>query len=625
LTFDDYGTPDQVDRVLTVMAEHQVRAMFFLVGQWAAENAALVDRIAAAGHVLGNHTHSHRDLLALRRDEREQELAHGVPGALLRPPMGRYDRSVRRLAREHGMRIACWGVDSDDGQGVSEDYIYSKVVREARPGSIVRFHLHADNTVAVLPRVIDGLRRKNLTLASAETPLSGTEPSASHRAAAADLVATVRRLLQRFAANDLSRNAAFLMASTGIMSVLGFLFWVFAAHLYSSSDIGIASAVVSISVLISSMSMLGLNVGLIRFLPDSETPSGDINAALIVVGGCTMLVSAGYVLAGTALSSKLPFFTENLTNGLLFCLLLAMVALNSLTDSVFIARRRAHFHTIAYTVFGAVRLVLALTLVRSGALGIFLAYTAAGAAALLLSFFYMERYCGYHFLTRPNFRVLSRTRQFTTDNYFAALLTQLPSKLVPTLIVAQLGGTSSAYFAMAMTIANLLYIVPTALEQSLLAEGANDSSRQVRDSIHAAKLLFSLLIPMILVTIVAAPHLLRVFGADYSRGSSTILQLLAVSAVFLGVTALCTSMLNIQQRSRWNTVIQALTAAVTLTIAYVLLPTGLNGVGLAFLIGSAVGAFAHIAVQFVYLRGARHGVPPAARGTSTVGSEVTAP
>jgi O-antigen/teichoic acid export membrane protein len=390
------------------------------------------------------------------------------------------------------------------------------------------------------------------------------------------------------------------MASTAILSGLGFLFWVFVAHLYPTADIGVASAVIQVSVLVSNAGMLGLNVGLIRFLPESRTPSGDVNAALVAVGATAVVLGAAYAAWG--LDGRLPYFGRFPDGVAAFGLLLAAVALNSLTDGVFVARRRAHYHTMAYTAFGSVRLVLALVLVGLGALGIFLAYTAAGVLALALSLWYMRRGCEYRLLTRPTFGFLNRTRRFARNNYLSILLAGLPSQVVPSLILARLGGSPAAYFAMAMTIANLLYIVPTAVEQSLLAEGANDADRRGRDLRRAAALMLGIVVPTVLVALVAAPWLLRVFGRDFSTGSTPVLQLLALATVFLAVSALGTTLLNLQHRSGWNTGIQALTAAVTLLGSWLLLPAGLPGVGLAFLAGAATGATAHVVVQLVFAR-----------------------
>src|SRR5476651_2622006 len=65
LTFDDYGTKAQVNKLLTILASANIRSMFFLQGDWANKNLDLVRLIAGSDHIIGNHTYSHPDLLAL--------------------------------------------------------------------------------------------------------------------------------------------------------------------------------------------------------------------------------------------------------------------------------------------------------------------------------------------------------------------------------------------------------------------------------------------------------------------------------------------------------------------------------------------------------------------------------
>src|SRR5882757_2751857 len=93
-----------------------------------------------------------------------------------------------------------------------------------------------------------------------------------------------QRTKHLFRTDSLFRNAALLMTSTAIVSVLGFGFWLFVAHLYTPSQIGIASALISITTLLSNLSLLGFNAGLIRFLPKAQDQSRYINAVMIIVG-----------------------------------------------------------------------------------------------------------------------------------------------------------------------------------------------------------------------------------------------------------------------------------------------------------------------------------------------------
>jgi peptidoglycan/xylan/chitin deacetylase (PgdA/CDA1 family) len=170
LTFDDYGSPAQVRRLLQILEQHDVRGMFFLQGDWADGQAKLVQAIAAAGHIIGNHTYSHADLLSLTNAQVADEIRRGPRSTWLRPPRGRYNRRVRSIAQSLGYRICYWSIDSDDWQGVAPDYISRKVLAELHPGAVILFHLHADNTLRALPGLIRAIRAQGFELHSLDEP-----------------------------------------------------------------------------------------------------------------------------------------------------------------------------------------------------------------------------------------------------------------------------------------------------------------------------------------------------------------------------------------------------------------------------------------------------------------------
>ena len=74
-------------------------------------------------------------------------------------------------------------------------------------------------------------------------------------------------LIKNIMSDSLYRNSIYLMISTLIMSVLGFVFWMVASRLYSADSIGLATAIISVMGLIVGLSVLGLNAGIIRYLP----------------------------------------------------------------------------------------------------------------------------------------------------------------------------------------------------------------------------------------------------------------------------------------------------------------------------------------------------------------------
>jgi O-antigen/teichoic acid export membrane protein/Ser/Thr protein kinase RdoA (MazF antagonist) len=400
----------------------------------------------------------------------------------------------------------------------------------------------------------------------------------------------VKQARKSFREDSLFRNAVYLMSSTAIMSLLGFGFWIFIAHLYAPSQIGVASALISISLLISNLSFLGLNSGLVRFLQGSKTPSRDINAALITVGCISMLASAVYL--ALPIGGNLPFFTAHPATRLLFVVLMACVALNSLTDSVFIANRRAELHTTAYAVFGVVRLILPLALVAYGSLGIFIAFIAATIVSLLLSFVLMWRFCDYHMLSSPNWNFILTSRKYTTNNYLGVVIAGLPSQIMPSFIIARLDQANAAYYSMAWTMANLLYVVPSAITNSLLAESAHDPSKQAKNIRHAVTILTAILFPAVLAAVIVAPYLLSLFGPQYAHGGTAIFQILALGSFFIAANSIGGTIMNLEQRTGGIVVVQSIIAITTLLLAWLLIGFGLVGVGLAMLGGSAAGSAA---------------------------------
>jgi O-antigen/teichoic acid export membrane protein/Ser/Thr protein kinase RdoA (MazF antagonist) len=428
------------------------------------------------------------------------------------------------------------------------------------------------------------------------------EPSRKGKRYVKRLVQLLFQAKENYVTDSLFRNATLLMASTAIMSVLGFFFWVFVAHLYSPSMIGEASVLISVATLISNVSLLGLNSGLVRFLPSSKNQSRDINASLITVALMTVAASCAYLLIASLFGIHISLLSTPV-NQFAFVVLMSTVSLNSLTDAVFIANRRAEFHTIGYTTFAVVKLILPLFLIPLGSLGIFLAYILAVIVSLLISLFFMSRYFGYIFGARPSWELLKKARKYATNNYIGIILAGLPSQLMPLFIIRELGSAQVAYFSMAWTIANLLYVIPSAAAQSLLAESSHDTSKKNHHIKRTIKLLTVTLIPVVSLAILIAPYVLRIFGGQYSVESTLIFQLFAFSTIFMAINTVGSAVLNIEHRTSGIVIIQVVAGVVTFVAASLLVGRGLAGVGGAMLLGSISTS---ICLYFVFRYNRKH-------------------
>ncbi len=123
LTYDDGPSPRNTPALLDLLAEHSVRATFFMMGSHIRSHTALARRVVAAGHVIGNHTVTHPNLAhclpgRVRRElEGCQMLAEdllGVTPVLFRPPYGARRPDVVRTARRMGLTPVLWNAVAQD-------------------------------------------------------------------------------------------------------------------------------------------------------------------------------------------------------------------------------------------------------------------------------------------------------------------------------------------------------------------------------------------------------------------------------------------------------------------------------------------------------------------------------
>ncbi len=136
LTFDDGPNPAATPRLLEILARHNVRATFFLIGRFALQEPALTREIAAAGHIIGNHTMTHPwlprhpaafILAELTACNRALEDTLGQPVTLFRPPHGARSPAVFRAARTLGLQLVQWNLIVQDWEAIPAAIIHSRI------------------------------------------------------------------------------------------------------------------------------------------------------------------------------------------------------------------------------------------------------------------------------------------------------------------------------------------------------------------------------------------------------------------------------------------------------------------------------------------------------------------
>jgi len=146
LTFDDGPNPDYTPQVLDVLARHDARATFFVVGSLAQAYPDIIQRIAAEGHTIANHSWNHEDLAGLSRaafDEtisRTQAVLGDLAAPCLRPPYGSIDAFTREWAASHGLTLLTWDASPADWLRPPAEEIADYIVKWARPGVVLLMH-----------------------------------------------------------------------------------------------------------------------------------------------------------------------------------------------------------------------------------------------------------------------------------------------------------------------------------------------------------------------------------------------------------------------------------------------------------------------------------------------------
>jgi peptidoglycan/xylan/chitin deacetylase (PgdA/CDA1 family) len=166
LTFDDGPQKAWTPKVLQVLAKHQAKATFFVLGREAAAHPDLVALTRAAGHRIGNHTWDHPKLTSLPEGKLRQEIGTGVKSKCFRPPFRDTNAHVEAVAASYHQRQVLWDVDTLDWSKPGTAKIERAILNGARPGAIILLHDGGGNrseTVAALDSALAKLTRQGYT------------------------------------------------------------------------------------------------------------------------------------------------------------------------------------------------------------------------------------------------------------------------------------------------------------------------------------------------------------------------------------------------------------------------------------------------------------------------------
>ena len=189
MTFDDGPSPETTPRLLDILKQRNIKATFFMIGQNAERNPAIVKRILAEGHEIGNHSWTHPQLSKLSDDRVTEEInktqnaikdSSGYTPVLMRPPYGAITaRQKDWIEKQFGLSVIIWSVDPFDWKRPGASVIEERILAGARPGAIVLSHDIHKQTVDAMPATLDALAAKGFKFVTVSQLIAMNKPKSS--------------------------------------------------------------------------------------------------------------------------------------------------------------------------------------------------------------------------------------------------------------------------------------------------------------------------------------------------------------------------------------------------------------------------------------------------------------
>ena len=418
---------------------------------------------------------------------------------------------------------------------------------------------------------------------------------ATIRRSPADSRDSERRGASAHAHRHLFRGAHALMLNTVLTGGSGFVFWLVAARLYAPAQVGVDGALISLMMAVSAICQLDLGGIFPRFLPESARPASMILRGYAAAGGFALVVATAAVMIVPHLSTNLSSLGVNRMLAVAWVLGTALWTVFALQDAALTGLRSAHWIPVENGTFGVLKVVGVAMLAFIGAAnGIFLAWVIPMALLLVpVNAVIFRRAVRAHLPTHSD-GILNRFGRgrfyrFVGLNYLASVFDQGMYAALPLLVVAVLGPTQAGYYLIPLTIAGTVDALAFNMATSLTVEGSFASDRLRDLTLAAARRFVTIILPVTIVIVVAAPLVLLPFGRNYADHGATVLRILAIAGLFRSVYTLNDALCRITGRGTAIAFYAGLRCVLVLVLSLLMANAwGLVGVATAWLVTQVI-------------------------------------
>jgi O-antigen/teichoic acid export membrane protein len=388
--------------------------------------------------------------------------------------------------------------------------------------------------------------------------------------------------------DPLYRNSIFNMSSTFMLGGSGFVFWIIIARLYKPESVGIATTLISIMTLLNNFTILGLHSSLNRYLPKSTNKNDLISSSFVIVTLVTLLTSVVFLVGIQTFSPQLSFLQSNFLYIASFTIFIIFNSWNMLVDSVFLAFRSASNIFIKNSVVSISKIILPFAFIALGAYGIFASTALAFTLGVIISLITLFVSFKVRFSGSINISIIKETMVYSFANYVTSFVINMPSLVLPVIILNALSAKYAAYYYVASMIQSILQVIPVAAGQALVTEGSYNETELKKHVKKAFTTILVILIPAISIIVFFGQILLQMFGKSYATESLQFLQLYGASKIFTAILLISNAIMNIKHQVKLLVLWNVISALLTLWLSYAFISSKLVGVGWGWMLGQAI-------------------------------------
>ena len=180
LTFDLGYEAGYTEKILDVLKDNNIQAVFFITSHYVNTEPKLVQRMIDEGHIVGNHTVNHKSMPSLTDEAITEEVMklhqeifekYNYEMKYLRPPKGEYSERVLSLCGKLGYKTVMWSfayVDWDEKKQPSESEAMNKIISNLHNGEIMLLHATSRTNADIMDKMIKKIKEDGYEIRSIE-------------------------------------------------------------------------------------------------------------------------------------------------------------------------------------------------------------------------------------------------------------------------------------------------------------------------------------------------------------------------------------------------------------------------------------------------------------------------